>query len=153
MVDVEVRQVGGHGHQDWAQRRRAVLERHPDLSTQEGPLPQDARRDPLNLNGKSIRQHDLWKRFADQSIEDKDLGASSNADLEHTLAAASLSDRETNEPPLSYEGLTKRFFSPVYIQSEQTLRCDHSWNYAGTDLQQLPADAVRNPYLEGRFSE
>lgn len=154
------------GHQDWAKRRQEVLARHPGLVVDATPTPTPTRaaethnsaaeHDPLQLNGRSIRQHELWRRFVverkfDETQEDghgSETASSPTRDLDAALAATAISSsRDT------YADLTRRYFGPVYCPEEQTLRSDHSWNYVATGLQRLPADAIRNPYLEGRFSE
>lgn len=44
-------------------------------------------------------------------------------------------------------------FGPSYVPKEQTMRPDHPWNYSASAFKDLPANAVRNRNLDGRFTE
>ncbi|CAO1634446.1 unnamed protein product [Sympodiomycopsis kandeliae] len=130
----------------WAQKRKEVLSLHPTISLDKSPREtSEQRQDVWNLEGRSIREHALWKRFMTEADDDR----------ENDTVEAVAGDFKTLDvtDQKTYDDLTQLYFSPVYTPEEQTLRADHSWNYAASGLQKLPADAVRNPYLEGRFTE
>ncbi|PWN20931.1 MT-A70-domain-containing protein [Microstroma glucosiphilum] len=112
------------------------------------------------LRQQLVREHPFLTQpakspeLADTQVWSEEQGNASKARPDSTRDAATVTSLNDAAIALTEPRSARQHaFGPAYVPEEQTMRPDHLWNYSASGFKDLPANAVRNRKLDGRFTE